>query len=268
MNAAAPLQSPLAAAQFDATGLRITGLSVWYQGVIRAVDNVSLNVASGTTCGILGLNGAGKTTLLRALSGFLRTERVKVSAGEMSLGGLDLIGLSPGRTASSGVVIVAERDKVFANLTIDENLQIAARRIKGGKAEVKAVFDEAIERFPILQARRKQQAGLLSGGERQMLALAAAFMARPRLLLLDEPSLGLAPSVLLDVENAIRLIVSRGNVTCLVADQNAALVTAVASTVHLLQRGRLSAPLDRATLKDADIASVLLGSHQPGTQSQ
>ncbi|MDZ4802931.1 MAG: ATP-binding cassette domain-containing protein [Bryobacteraceae bacterium] len=255
-------------AHSDSSGLEVHGLSVWYQGVIRAVEDVSLDVASGTTCGILGLNGAGKTTLLRALSGFLRAERVKVSAEAIMLGGTSLAGLSPGRAADRGVVIVAERDKVFANLTIDENLQIAARRIRGSKAQRQKVFDEAIERFPILQTRRRQQAGLLSGGERQMLALAAAFMAQPKLLLLDEPSLGLAPSVLLEVEKAIQLIVSRGNVTCLVADQNAALVTNVASTVHLLQRGRLSAPLDRSTLKDADIAAALLGSHKQESISQ
>lgn len=247
-------------ADIAGTGLRVRGLSVWYQGVIRAIDNVAIEVAAGTTCGILGLNGAGKTTLLRALSGFLRSERVKVTSAEATLNGVSLAGLSPGKAADQGVVIVAERDKVFANLTVGENLQVASRRIRGNKAEKNAIYAEAIERFPILQARLAQQAGLLSGGERQMLALAAAFMARPRLLLLDEPSLGLAPSVLLDVERAIRLIVSQGNVTCLVADQNAALVMSVASTVHLLQRGTLSAPLDRTRLTDAEIAGTLLGS--------
>jgi branched-chain amino acid transport system ATP-binding protein len=242
------------------TGLRVRGLSVWYQGVIQAIDNVAIDVMAGTTCGILGLNGAGKTTLLRALSGFLRSEHVKVASEEATLNGVSLAGLPPGKAADHGVVIVAERDKVFANLTVGENLQVASRRIRGSKTERNAIYSEAIERFPILQARLAQQAGLLSGGERQMLALAAAFMARPRLLLLDEPSLGLAPSVLLEVERAIRLIVSQGNVTCLVADQNAALVTSVATTVHLLQRGRLSAPLDRTRLADAEIAGTLLGS--------
>ena len=209
--------------------LEVANLSVTYRNGARAVDGVSLRVEPGSIVALLGRNGAGKTSTLRSISGFMPSEQVKVQ-GSVKVDGVEIRGLAPVK-ASEHAVLVAERDKIFPSLTVGEHLRIS--RTKDGPT----VEDEPF--FFRLKERQGQRAGLLSGGERQLLALAVAWQLRPQLLLVDEFSLGLAPVMIQAISEAIRALRDEHGMTFLVVEQNAVAAMALADYVYVLDGGRV-----------------------------
>jgi branched-chain amino acid transport system ATP-binding protein len=200
-------------------------------GPVQALRAVSLTVGEGEIVALLGANGAGKTTTLRAISGTVRR------SGTIRLGGKALLRRGPESTARLGVAHVPEGRGTFAELTVWENLRLGAHVRHGS---LKADFDRVLEYFPWLETRRSQQAGTLSGGEQQMLALARAVMQRPRLLLLDEPSLGLAPLVAAEIFRIVRELNEREGSAVLLVEQNARTSLAVAARAYVLEVGEIA----------------------------
>src|SRR5215207_6782067 len=193
--------------------LGVQDLRVGYAGGVEALRGVSLQVREGAVTAVLGNNGAGKSTLLRALSGTLAAQRGTVTGGSIVFGGRSLVGADPADIARSGLVQVPEGRRIFGDLTVEENLRAGGLAARDKPARARARVDEL---FPILRERRTQRAGLLSGGEQQMLAIGRALMASPRVLLLDEPSLGLAPRLVDKIGETIRRINSEGIAVVLV----------------------------------------------------
>ena len=214
--------------------LRVESISAFY-GVIQALRNVSLHVNPGEMVALLGANGAGKTTLMKVISGLL-----PLSKGRLFFGGRNIAGLPAERVLRLGVGQVPEGRQVFAPLSVLDNLILGAYvRFKGeGKKEVYKDLDSIFEMFPVLKERQKQRAGTLSGGEQQMVAIGRTMMSRPKLLLLDEPSLGLAPLVVSGIFQTIRLLRDRGT-TILLVEQNAKAALRVADRGYVLETGRI-----------------------------
>jgi branched-chain amino acid transport system ATP-binding protein len=238
--------------------LSVRGLEVSYGGGIRAVRGVSVDVPDRGVVAVLGSNGAGKSTLLRAVSGSLRGIGGAIDAGTIEFDGRRLNGRSPAAVVGDGVVQVPEGRQVFARLTVDENLRIGgfSRRDRRAKATTRARVHEL---FPILHDRRHERAGLLSGGQQQMLAIGRALMASPRLLLLDEPSLGLAPQVVTHIGHVVRAINEQGTAVLLV-EQNATMALRVAAHAVVLTVGQVSLSGTASDLaRDERIRSLYLG---------
>lgn len=210
--------------------LEITDLEVRYSGIL-ALRGVSLNVGRGEVVALIGPNGAGKSTLVNAVSGI-----VSPSAGRIVVGGRDLAAIRPWNVSGLGVLQVPEGRQVFPQLTVLENLQLGLTALRGRQAETG--LEQVFELFPILQERRAQLAGSLSGGQQQMLAIGRAMMGSPRLLLLDEPSLGLAPVVIAQVFAALRTLKSQG-LTILLIEQNANLALDLSDRAYILDQGRI-----------------------------
>ena len=213
----------------DSTVLRLTDVGVSYGG-IAAVKGISLEVASGEIVTLIGANGAGKTSTLKTIVGL-----VPVKSGSVQLFGSDIKGVKTHKIIAKGVALVPEGRAVFSNLTVRENLQL------GGflkRRDQKARIDRCVKLFPRLGERMTQDAGTLSGGEQQMLAIARAMMAEPKLLLLDEPSLGLAPKLVQEVFAAIREIAASG-ITILLVEQNTRLALQTASRAYVLVTGEI-----------------------------
>jgi len=232
--------------------IALEGLQVAYGG-IRAVKGISLEVRQGELVCLIGANGAGKTTTLRAITGMLHP-----SAGRIVYEGRDIAGMKPHLVARQGLALVPEGRGVFAQLTIEENLAMGAyaRRDRAGVA---ADVERAFTLFPRLKERRRQTAGTLSGGEQQMLALSRALMSRPRLLLLDEPSMGLAPLMVERIFEVIRSISAEG-VTLLLVEQNARLALEVSHRGYVLESGLVTLSGDAASLlHDPRIREAYLG---------
>jgi branched-chain amino acid transport system ATP-binding protein len=211
--------------------LELEGVDVFY-GDLQALHGVSLRVESGEIVTLIGGNGAGKTTMLRTVSGLLRPRR-----GEIRFEGRRLDQLPPDRIVEAGVVQVPEGRKLFPSLTVRENLELGAytRRARPTRAQT---LEDVMARFPILRERAAQRAGSLSGGEQQMCVIARALMARPSLLMLDEPSLGLAPMVVQEIFRIIREINARG-VTVLLVEQNVRQALATSRRGYVLENGRI-----------------------------
>ena len=212
--------------------LEIRGLHVNY-GPIQAIRGIDLDIEEGSIVALLGANGAGKTTTLRTISGV-----IKPASGSVRLGGLELTDYRACKIARSGVNMSPEGRLIFNGLTVEENLRVGAYCLKS-KAEVEANMRRALDLFPRLEERMKQQASTLSGGEQQMLAIARALMARPRILLLDEPSLGLAPLVIKDRFKTLQEIRSAGT-TILIVEQNALATLKIADSAYVLELGKIS----------------------------
>jgi ABC-type branched-subunit amino acid transport system ATPase component len=230
--------------------LDVRELHASYDGAVRALAGVSLQVPDGAVVAVLGNNGAGKSTLLRAISGTLKHYGGAITHGTVELAGRPLVGLDAAEIARCGLVQVPEGRRVFAHLTVAENLRaggLAAR----DKRERAASRERVHELFPVLKDRAHQRAGLLSGGEQQMLAIGRALMASPRLLLLDEPSLGLAPKIVAQVGEVIGEI-NRGGVTVVLVEQNAAMALAVADRATVLEVGKVSLAGSAAELAETD----------------
>lgn len=240
--------------------LRIRDLTVSYSRSVRALHKVSVDVPAGGIAALLGANGAGKSTLLRAVSGTLSLHSGAVESGSITLGSRTLTGLAAADIVAAGVVQVPEGRRVFAALTVEENLRAGRLGVAGfGRAAARDAFDEVYGLFPVLAERRRQAAGLLSGGEQQMLALGRALMSRPRLLLLDEPSLGLAPLIVARIAGIIRQIHQQGTGVLLV-EQNAALALELADHAYVLDVGRvrLHGPSEELSRSD-EVRRLYLG---------
>ncbi|MGI4940166.1 MAG: ABC transporter ATP-binding protein [Janthinobacterium lividum] len=225
--------------------LAVSNLHVSY-GNIRALRGVSLAVAAGTICAVVGANGAGKTTALNAICG-LRT----LSAGRVVLDGHDVTDVPAHDLVPLGLVQVPEGRRVFSRLTVQENLGMGAFRRRAPRGELVAELDRVLELFPRLRERLKQLAGTLSGGEQQMLAMGRALMSRPRTLLMDEPSMGLAPQVVDQVFETI-LAINKGGVTVLLVEQNAFMALEIADTAYVLQSGEVVLAGPGAELLNSD----------------
>ena len=244
--------SSAAARSDEAPALAVEELVAGYGGVI-ALDRVSISAGTAAITAVLGANGAGKTTLLRAISGMIRPRR-----GRILLDGTDLAGRNPEQMVRAGIAHVPEGQAVIPELTVEENLRVGMmswpRRVPGrSRADRGAALDEAFERFPPLAARRRKLAAALSGGERQMLVIARALLARPRVLLLDEPSLGLAPRVMAQVMDLVVRLSRENGITIILVEQNARGALAIADHGVVLNLGRVVAAADAATLA-ADVA--------------
>ena len=211
-------------------------------GEVRALHGVSLSVDEGEIVAVLGANGAGKTTTLRAISGTVKR------AGTVAFAGHSIARRSPEATARLGIAHVPEGRGTFSELSVWDNLRLGAypRRDRGA---VKGDLERAVALFPWLEGRRSQQAGTLSGGEQQMLALARALVSRPRLLLLDEPSLGLAPIVVSEIFRSVRRVNEEDGLAVLVVEQNATLALDAASRAYVLEAGRVALEGDSADLR-------------------
>lgn len=211
--------------------LKIDSLSVSYKG-IRALRDVSIDVSQGEIFALIGPNGAGKSTLLNAISGIVRA-----SEGSVSLDGEQILGRPAHRIARAGIIQVPEGRQVIAPLTVADNLELG-RQASGTRGSDRNDLDKVFDLFPILAERREQLAGSMSGGQQQMLAIGRALMGRPRVLLLDEPSLGLAPVVVAEVFAALRRL-NQAGMTLLLIEQNAKLALDTAHRAAVLEQGRV-----------------------------
>jgi branched-chain amino acid transport system ATP-binding protein len=244
--------------------LTLSNIEVVYDGVILVLKGISLTVARGRITTLLGANGAGKTTTLKAISGLLHAERGQITKGSIELDGARIDRLPPHNIVGRGITQVFEGRRVFANLTIEENLIVGAH-IERSMQRVRHGIDLVFEYFPILRERRAQRAGYLSGGEQQMLAIARALMATPKVILLDEPSLGLAPLIVENIFNIIvRLKEERGQ-TVLLVEQNAALALEFADHGYVMENGRIVLDAPAAQLREnPEIRDFYLGLNEVG----
>lgn len=218
--------------------LQLNGVSVAYDGAILVLREISIQAASGSITTLLGANGAGKTTTLKAISGLLHGERGEVTQGTIMLDGETVNGRSAHDLVARGVTQVFEGRQVFANLTVEENLQVGGH-IRPSRAQLRASIEQVFELFPLLRERRRQDAGYLSGGEQQMLAIGRALMSDPRLILLDEPSLGLAPRIVDEIFHTIVRLKQELGMTVLLVEQNAAVALDIADWAYVMETGRI-----------------------------
>jgi branched-chain amino acid transport system ATP-binding protein len=231
--------------------LELRGVAARY-GPLEALHGIDLSVGEDEVVAVLGANGAGKTTTLRAISGTVRTSGDVLFAGKP-------LSRRPEAVARAGIAHVPEGRGTFAQLSVDENLRLGAH-VRRDRAGVKADYDRVLERFPILADRRGQAAGSLSGGEQQQLALARALMQRPRLLLLDEPSLGLAPLVVAEFFRVVGELNQQEGLSVLVVEQNAILALASSSRAYVLEVGRVAVAGTSAELqRDESVRRSYLG---------
>ena len=235
------------------TLLRVEGLDVHY-GRVQAVRSLSLDVRPGEIVALLGPNGAGKTTTLTAIAGQHRK-----ASGVIELAGERILGLGPQPIAQRGISLVPEGRRIFATLTVRENLRIGASARKD-RASIEADIERELERFPVLRTYLNSEAGKLSGGEQQQLAISRALVGRPRLLLLDEPSLGLAPVLVDLVFDTIEQLRAAG-LTILVVEQNASRALEVADRCYVMRTGQLVESASRGEIRAEDLADIYLGGH-------
>ena len=223
-------------------------------GAIRAIDNVSFTVPTGQLAAVIGANGAGKTTLLRALSGLKESK-----SGSATWNGKSILGARPEDLARSGIMHVSDGKSVIAELSVKENLALAGLWRKD-KKDVAAVTSEVVDLFPVLGQRMSQASGSLSGGERQMLAIGRALIARPKLLLLDEPSLGLAPLIIEQIFQTIKSLVAKMDLTVVLVEQNAMGALKIADEGIVLNLGSVVAVDSAQTLlNDPSVRAAYLG---------
>jgi branched-chain amino acid transport system ATP-binding protein len=224
-----------------------------YYGSIHALKGISLSVDEGEIVTLIGANGAGKTTTLNSISGIVRAR-----SGTVTLEGEDVTELSPHKIVTKGVVQVPEGRRMFARLTVDENLKMGGYTVKEQGA-VKAGIERGYEMFPRLKERRSQVAGTLSGGEQQMLAMARALMSQPRILLLDEPSMGLAPVLVDSIFDTIGRLHEAGT-TILLVEQNARMALQIADRAYVIETGSIVMADSAAALReDPNVQKVYLG---------
>ena len=246
--------------------LTLNNIEVIYDGVILVLKGVSLNVREGGITTLLGANGAGKTTTLKAISGLLRSERGDVTKGHVELAGERIDRLPPHEVVQRGVVQVFEGRRVFEHLTVDENL-IAGAHVQRDRARLGEGIERVYQYFPRLKDRRAVQSGYLSGGEQQMLVIGRALMSNPRVMLLDEPSLGLAPMLVDEIFQIVKRLNEEQKLTVLLVEQNATLALAIAEHGYVMENGRIVLEGAAAALRDnADIKEFYLGLTEVGAR--
>ncbi len=243
--------------------LEVANLEVVYNDVILVLRGISLEVGDGQIVALLGANGAGKTTTMRAITGLLDVHEGDITKGHIHLDGADITDKDPSAIVKLGVSQVMEGRRVFVELTVDENLEAGAY-INRNKAEVSKAYDRVMELFPLLKERRKSVAGYMSGGEQQMLAIGRALMQSPKLLILDEPSLGLAPKLVQQIRDIIVEINNQGT-SVLLIEQNATMALSIANHGYIMETGKMVMDGDPAKLlKDEDVQEFYLGLHGEG----
>jgi branched-chain amino acid transport system ATP-binding protein len=238
--------------------LSVNNLEVVYDDVVLVLRGLSLEVPDGSIVALLGANGAGKTTLLRAVTGLLIAHRGKITKGSVQVAGTDLTSADPADVVRNGVAQVMEGRRIFAEMSVEENLKAGAHTRR--RAEYRESVSRVFDLFPVLAERRRSTAGYLSGGEQQMLAIGRALMARPRLLLLDEPSLGLAPKLVEQVREIVVQINEQGT-SVLLVEQNAVMALSIARFGYVMEVGKVvrDGPATEL-LDDEDIREFYLGS--------
>ncbi|MCD6076652.1 MAG: livF8 [Ramlibacter sp.] len=240
--------------------LSLNNIEVIYDHVALAIKGVSISVPRGGMVALLGANGAGKSTTLKAISGLLRPERGQVTRGELRFQGRDIDAMLPQQRVQLGIVQVLEGRRVFEHLTPDENLVAASAVAGGNRAEVQRKKDMVYAYFPRLHERRGAQSGFLSGGEQQMLAIGRALMTSPKLLMLDEPSLGLAPFLVAEIFDIVQKINRQEGLSVLLVEQNALAALEVVSHGYLMENGRIVMHDTAAAMKqNPDIQEFYLG---------
>ncbi len=241
--------------------LAVANLEVVYNDVVLVLRGLSLEVRDGQIVALLGANGAGKTTTLRAVSGLLDMHQGNITKGSVALGGERIDKRDPSAIVKSGIAQVLEGRRIFAEMTVDENLRTGAFTNRSG---AKANYDRVMTLFPALTARRKDTAGYLSGGEQQMLAIGRALMADPKLLILDEPSLGLAPMLIQQIRDIIVNINHQGT-SVLLIEQNAHMALSIADYGYIMETGKIVMEGDPGKLlADEDVQEFYLGLHGGG----
>jgi branched-chain amino acid transport system ATP-binding protein len=239
----------------------VKNLEVVYEDVILVLRGVSLDVPEGKIVALLGANGAGKTTLLRALSGLLDVHRGEVTKGQITLNGDRIDRLPASRIVDKGIAQVMEGRRVFAELSVEENLRVGAHT---AGAETNGNFKRVYDLFPVLKDRRRSLAGYLSGGEQQMLAIGRALMSSPKFLLLDEPSLGLAPKLVQQIRGLITEINKQGT-SILLVEQNADMALRIAEHGYVMEVGKIVMDKPAAELReDEDVKEFYLGLQKEG----
>ncbi|MCH7669201.1 MAG: ABC transporter ATP-binding protein [Acidobacteria bacterium] len=243
--------------------LTVANLEVVYNDVVLVLRGLSLEVREGQIVALLGANGAGKTTTLRAITGLLDLHEGEVTKGSVTYNGRDIHRIDASRVVKGGIAQVMEGRRVFAEMSVDDNLRTGATTNRDQK-NVKESYDRVMDMFPVLQERRKDTAGYLSGGEQQMLAIGRALMANPSLLILDEPSLGLAPMLVAQIRDII-VDINKDGTSVLLIEQNANMALSIANYGYIMETGKvvMDGPAARL-LKDEDVKEFYLGLHGSG----
>ena len=240
--------------------LDVSGIEVIYNHVILVLKGVSLQVPEGKVVALLGGNGAGKTTTLRAVSNLLAGERGAVTKGAVALRGERIENLTPAQMVDRGVIQVMEGRHCFAHLSIEDNLLTGAYTRKDGKAAIAQTLEKVYNYFPRLKTRRSAQAAYTSGGEQQMCAIGRALMANPRMVLLDEPSMGLAPQIVQEVFEIVKDLNTKEKVTFLLAEQNTNMALRYADYGYILESGRVVMDGEaKALAENEDVKEFYLG---------
>jgi branched-chain amino acid transport system ATP-binding protein len=240
--------------------LQVGNIEVVYDRVILVLKGLALDVVEGSVVALLGPNGAGKTTTMKAISNLLRSERGEVTKGAIHYRGERIDGLEPEELVRRGVVQVMEGRHCFSHLTVEENLLTGAHTRKASTSAVRDSMDRVYHYFPRLKLRRKTQAGYLSGGEQQMCAIGRALMADLRMLLLDEPSMGLAPQLVEEIFQIVRRLNREAGVSILVAEQNTSVALRYADSAYILENGRIALSGSAAELRqNREVQEFYLG---------
>ncbi|MGD8294453.1 MAG: ABC transporter ATP-binding protein [Desulfobacterales bacterium] len=246
--------------------LKVNNIEVIYDDVILVLKGLSLEVKEGQIVALLGANGAGKTTTLKAISGLLKVEEGEVTGGGIEFLGRRINGLEPEKIVRMGIFQVMEGRCVFENLTVHENL-IAATRTRKNRSEIRERYDMVLHYFPALKPLRHRLAGYLSGGEQQMLVIGRALMSQTRLMMLDEPSLGLSPILVAEIFKILKRLNQEQKITMLLVEQNAHLALSIAEHGYVMENGKIVLDDTVDKLKEnEDIKMFYLGLTEMGTK--
>jgi branched-chain amino acid transport system ATP-binding protein len=248
--------------------LKVNNIEVVYDHVILVLKGVSLSVPRASIVALLGANGAGKSTTLKAISNLIAAERGEVTKGSIVFDGAEVKGLTPNDLVRRGCVQVMEGRRCFGHLTVEENLLTGAFTRRDGKAAVRSDLDRVYSYFPRLKEKRTAMAGYTSGGEQQMCALGRALMSRPQMILLDEPSMGLAPQIVEEIFNIVKDLNVREGVSFLLAEQNTNMALRYASYGYILENGRVVMDGSATALREnEDVKEFYLGLSAAGRKS-
>jgi branched-chain amino acid transport system ATP-binding protein len=248
--------------------LNVKNIEVIYDHVILVLKGVSLEVPEGGITALLGANGAGKSTTLKAISNLLRAERGEVTKGSIAYKGERIDGMTPADLVKRGVIQVMEGRHCFPHLTVDENLLTGAYTRSGGQADIARDLDKVYAYFPRLKQRKNSQAGYISGGEQQMVAIGRALMSKPKMILLDEPSMGLAPQLVEEIFEITKALNEKEQVSFLLAEQNTNMALRYAKYGYILENGRVVMDGDAKVLREnEDVKEFYLGLSTTGRKS-